>query len=219
VTATAAHAQLADLIAESDADGDGRVGRDEAPIEVLPNFSVIDQDGDGSIDSFEAWEYEARLRRERSRVAPTAPVAPQRAAPEADTKPAETLVELIQGRDLNGDDRLEESEVPESIRDGLRRLDPNRDGYLDLEEARELDAARAAREQGPSDAARAAPSRRSLARLVTFMDTDGDGLLQKREAPLRVQRVFEQVDRNRDGAIDAAEAAAADASGLWSPKR
>jgi Ca2+-binding EF-hand superfamily protein len=113
------------------------------------------------------------------------------------------LVALVERFDANADQRLSSDELPDSLRTRLAEFDPNRDGFLDLDEARRIDTARAQAESQPR-------RRRTLAGLVTFMDTDGDGLLQKKEAPLRIQRVFEQFDRNRDGAIDPGEAKAVD---------
>ena len=44
-------------------------------------------------------------------------------------------------------------------------------------------------------------------RMARF-DRNGDGKLQKSEAPERMQEIFERIDTNGDGAVDGAEAAA-----------
>lgn len=192
--------RLSAVFEASDENGDGKLDRDETPVEFLHRFNDYDLDHDGSIDSFEAWEYESIVRREA-----VAKRGPSGADPTADQKEGETirtLVELVGHLDANGDQRLSFDEIPDELASKLTPFDLNEDGVLDLEEARTLDARR--------EQSQAQPRPRTLSRLVSFMDTDGDGLLQKREAPLRLQRVFERFDRNGDGAIDLAEANAAD---------
>lgn len=189
------------LLRESDENADGKLQREESPVGFLHRFDDVDLDRDGSIDSFEAWEYDGREEREEA-----AEIPPPRHVPVVQEQKSETirsLVALVERFDANADQRLSSDELPDSLRTRLAEFDPNRDGFLDLDEARRIDTARAQAESQPR-------RRRTLAGLVTFMDTDGDGLLQKKEAPLRIQRVFEQFDRNRDGAIDPGEAKAVD---------
>ncbi|PCJ56330.1 MAG: hypothetical protein COA73_12425 [Candidatus Hydrogenedentota bacterium] len=49
----------------------------------------------------------------------------------------------------------------------------------------------------------------SLVQIVNMFDKNEDGLLQKDEAPGRLTRYFDMIDTNKDGAIDAKEAAVA----------
>ena len=55
-----------------------------------------------------------------------------------------------------------------------------------------------------------APSRGGggMSRFLSRFDTNGDGKLQKSEAPERMKERFDELDTNGDGALDAAEAAA-----------
>jgi len=50
----------------------------------------------------------------------------------------------------------------------------------------------------------------SLVQVIGMFDKNGDGLLQKDEAPAQLEQYFAMIDRNGDGAIDEAEAKAAD---------
>ena len=210
--------RVASILAESDGNGDGKLQRSEAPVGLLVSFSEIDRDGDGAIDSFEAWKYDTRRR--RAEQTPAAPPTGRQAGPAEPRERPKTLVDLVEAGDRDGDGRLSIEEVPQSQREGFLRLDPNQDGFIDLAEAKDLDERRQrsqrAREPGATSDAPAPPrrARRTLVREVQLMDTDGDGKLQKREAPLRVQEIFDRVDRNADGAIDADEAAAGDAAGI-----
>lgn len=203
------------VLLAADADGDGRLQRSEAPISVLTKFSEIDRDGDGAIDTFEAHDFERRKRgKPRSRT------GARRRAPEAtaatEKRPPETMVELIQARDRNRDGKLGTDEIPSSLVEGFRRLDANNDGFIDEAEAKVLDERRAKQAAAPGETQTQAPAqkprprRRSLTRTLALMDTNGDGLLQKKEAPLGVQNEFPAVDANGDGALDAEEAAAGD---------
>ena len=81
-------------------------------------------------------------------------------------------------------------EFPEPLRPNFMRMDANRDGFIDLVAAREIDA----RRDGTAASAKAPGL---LVRVVRRMDTDGDGQLQKREAPLRLQNMFERFDSSQ----------------------
>lgn len=208
-----AQSSAARVLRESDANGDGKLQRSEAPIALLPHFADMDQDHDGVVDAYEAWDFDTRAQAGGNRTPPVEPApkpAPKPVAP-ADPPP-QTLVELLARADRNGDHRLSPDEVPAALRDRLLDLDPNGDGAIDEDEARVLDARRS-RNAGRE----AAPQRRTLVRTVHLMDTDGDGRLQKREAPLRLQPVFERIDLDGDGAIDLDEAERVDASGAFDP--
>ena len=189
------------ILRESDRNGDGQLQREEAPILILSDFDDIDRDHDNRIDSFEAWEYDARRRR----AAQSTRSGASRASPSTNApQTVRTLVELVERADADGDGKLSQAEMPESLRERFVRVDLDGDGFLELEEAAKLDS------QARAGAGRA--RRRTMVREVGLMDTDGDGLLQKKEAPMRVQRIFETLDRDRNGAIDLDEAKAADAA-------
>lgn len=206
--------QLPEELAARDENGDGRLQRSEAPIDLLSRFEAIDTNGDGVIDGFEMADFErARLEAEEEppEASPDAPPQPS-AATDAATDAAEeprrvqTVEELVRAMDRDGDGRLTLDEVPLSLQETILRMDLDSDGVLDLDEARRADQGRAQAGSGGGG-----PGHRTLTRTVHLMDTDGDGRLQKKEAPLALQRVFSRFDRNGDGAIDASEAAAVDA--------
>lgn len=204
----AAQDSVVDMVREADQNGDGRLQKEEAPIRLLPLFDQIDRDRDANIDSFEAWEYDSKMLRKAATEPPPSGSDPAASSQPTPTPtrapPPRTLVELVEQRDANGDGRVAPDEVRPSMRDELLRFDLDGSGFLELEEARKLDARRQQEQQ--------APQRRTLVRTVGLMDTNGDGVLQKKEAPLRVQRVFDRLDLDRDGAIDLDEARAADAA-------
>ncbi|MFP6606729.1 MAG: hypothetical protein VCC19_09155, partial [Myxococcota bacterium] len=54
------------LLRESDENADGKLQREESPVGFLHRFDDVDLDRDGSIDSFEAWEYDGREEREEA---------------------------------------------------------------------------------------------------------------------------------------------------------
>ena len=76
-----AQATISDILRESDENGDGKLQRDEAPIQLLPRFDEIDQDRDSSIDSFEAWEYSRRQREAAAKPRPSPSYRPLRHSP------------------------------------------------------------------------------------------------------------------------------------------
>jgi Ca2+-binding EF-hand superfamily protein len=195
-------ADLTDVLMKSDQNGDGVLQRSEAPVGALARFRQADRDGNGVVDAVEAVEFDAGIQADSTSRAEVVQPASE---PAKAIREATTVVELLEAADRNGDGRLAWGECPEAMRANFMPMDANRDGFIDLGEARELDAHRAG-----ASAVSAGPGPGPFVRLVGRMDTDGDGQLQKREAPLRLQKVFEQFDSNADGAIDASEAHRAD---------
>ncbi len=55
-------APVAELIAQHDSDGDGRISRDEAPPRLRQRFDRADTNGDGAIDAAEAERFQRRRR-------------------------------------------------------------------------------------------------------------------------------------------------------------
>jgi Ca2+-binding EF-hand superfamily protein len=202
---------LATILAESDADGDGKLARSEAPVSILLYFDRADSDKNGSIDNVEARQFDLQQVTRPRR--PTRPAVPPSAeprgavvggAPEDRAKEApRTARSMIEVLDRNGDKKLSPDEFPPQHRDAFVKFDLDGSGHFDLKEAEEIDARRrnaeASDERGPKGG-------RTVARTVELMDTDGDGLLQKREAPLQMQRAWERFDLNGDGAVDMQEA-------------
>ena len=195
--------ELVEYLAEHDRDGDGLLQRAEAPFEIISEFQQADLNRDGAIDSFEAWKFDSTQARAGAAAEPEPafePTPKERSAPRrGENRKITSLVDLVEMMDENGDQRLVWREVPEEMRKNFTRMDLNRDGFVDLEEARELDQRREGTKSASEDTGR-------FIRLVRMNDTDGDGRLQKKEAPLRLQGVFHQFDSNRDGAIDLDEA-------------
>ncbi len=120
-------ARMIERIMESDADGDGRISREEAPEMLLRRFDRMDIDGDGYVTRA---ELEQRMRRG------------PRGGPPPD------LVERIMSADADGDGRVSREEAPERMRQRFDRMDADGDGYVSREEAGQA-AERIRRRGGP----------------------------------------------------------------------
>jgi Ca2+-binding EF-hand superfamily protein len=94
--------------------------------------------------------------------------------------------------DANQDGEISAEEISGASA-ALKALDRDGDGKLSMEEWRR-----------PSPEAMAA----EFVKRLMQSDKDGDGKVSKEEAPERMQRAFDKVDTNADGAVDQAEAEA-----------
>ncbi len=99
--------------------------------------------------------------------------------------------------DRNGNGTIEADEIDMAVV-SLRKLDRNKDGKVTRDEIGRTDSG-----------SRTDPgsSRRFRGRLpsLSSMDKDGDGKINKEEAPERMRENFERTDTNGDGFIDSKE--------------
>lgn len=94
--------------------------------------------------------------------------------------------------DLDGDGKLAKSELPEPMQARFERIDQNGDGFID-----ESDRPTGGGPGGPGGRGPGA-----FAERLKQLDADGDGRLSREEAPERMQRFFDRMDRNQDGYVD-----------------
>ncbi len=96
---------MAARLLDRDANGDGRISRDEVPERMERIFGRLDANGDGFIDEDELEGMASRPRMQR-----------------------------FLESDEDGDGRLSRDELPERMRQRFERMDANGDGYVDREE-------------------------------------------------------------------------------------
>jgi len=176
-----------------DADRDGRVSRAEFDASGERVFAegrkVLEKENAELAKSGDAaTERAARTERRRSRMA----------LPSAHT--GEGFLALYDGND---DGQVERAEFDRARAGQFERTDANRDGVLDREEylaefRQRLDQHYAALGGGSDKQTR-----------VRFaaLDTDKDGRMTFAEYQVSGRRSFDAADRNRDGVVDAADAA------------
>ena len=106
-----------------DANGDGKVTKDELPEPMQRVIERGDANGDGAIDKEEAEKLAAQLG--RGGAGPGGPGG-------AD------FVERFMRQDANGDGKVTKDELPEQMQRILERADANGDGAIDKEEAEKM---------------------------------------------------------------------------------
>ena len=133
--------------------------------------------------------------------------------------PRQTFEQL----DANGDNVIEKGEVPEKARPAFEKMlklgDSNKDGKLDAAEFRDLvQAMRAGAGAGAGAGAAGNLGVFSGDPMARFkaMDKNGDGKVSRDEFPGRPQ-MFERVDANKDGFLEASEVKALAASTAKAP--
>ncbi len=168
----------------ADANGDGKLSKEEVPERFRQRFDRADANGDGKLDEA---ELKAAVKTLLHRAGEGATV--------------ERVLKRLMESDADGDGKISKSEAPERMAKHFDRLDANSDGQLDQTELKRLAekiAARAAKATGGAVA--------EQLRKLKAADRDGDGKLSQDEVPEgRLRDHFSRVDANGDGYLDQTE--------------
>jgi Ca2+-binding EF-hand superfamily protein len=100
--------------------------------------------------------------------------------------------------DVNGDGVISASEFEDAAKTRFQRMDENHDGVIDAGELATLKARMAER----ANAGRGGGGRGDQ---LAEMDADGDGQITQDEALAASKALFEKLDTNHDGVLDATE--------------
>jgi Ca2+-binding EF-hand superfamily protein len=187
----------AQIIANMDKNGDGKISKAEASKEVKPYFENIDTNGDGVIDL-----KEAQVMAEYANKG-------QAGATEPDPKNGiYTAEQIIAFMDKNGDGKISNDEASKEVKPHFENIDTNGDGVIDLKEAQVMAAFSGQQSNSTQSAEPAAPGPVTAKQLIRSMDKNGDRKISKDEASEDLKLFFGQHDTNKDGVIDATEAQA-----------
>ena len=190
------------VVQAMDANGDGKITKDEASEDLNLFFDEIDANGDGGIDVQEAQVMVKDMQGQPTVVQPSA-------------KPPQggmTAAQLIGFMDKNGDGKIAKDEANDQLKPAFAQFDQNKDGFLDVAEARTLadiiNGQQAGSERKEAQKSPPPPKGLTGAQLISFMDKNADGKIAKDEANEQLKPFFDQQDQNKDGFLDAVEAQA-----------
>ena len=176
------------LMSIMDTNSDGLITLDEAPEDIKTAFAFIDQNGDGGIDVKEA---QIMADFNNGGQSPATAIAPD-----------PTAAQIMSFLDTNGDGKIKMEEAPEDWKAGFAFIDQNGDGGIDVKEAQIIVDFNSS---GQSPAAATAPDY-TVEQIMSFLDTNRDGLITLDEAPEDLKTGFAFIDQNGDGGIDVKEA-------------
>lgn len=181
-----------EIFQRADANGDGKITKEEAPERMRENFDRLDANGDGAIEKAEFARALGRLMA----------AGGQPGGPAMGPRPEFVVGAMVlKALDADGNGEISASEIADAPK-VLAKFDKNSDGKLDKEEM----LAQAPRPEGrPGAPGAGRPGAEAMAQRLKEADKNGDGKLSKEEAPERLQQVFDRIDGNSDGQIDAAE--------------
>jgi Ca2+-binding EF-hand superfamily protein len=119
-----------------------------------------------------------------------------------------TAKQLISSMDTNGDGKISKDEAPQELKTNFEYIDKNNDGAIDAKEA-EVMVSYANNPQAGFTKPAPTDSRPVTAKqLISSMDKNGDGRINKNEAPEDLKLFFGDIDGDGDGTIDVKEAQA-----------
>ena len=196
------------LFARCDADGDGRISRDEFP-GADEAFARMDANGDGVVTREEA----AAVRAGRGQGGQAGLQQGAQAGGRAALDPAQRWRQMLERFDADGDGQLSAEEFRGAPRI-FTLLDQDGDGVVTQAEATRLapggQAAPGEPGAGAPPADQAGPARRALnfEQMLQRFDRDGDGKVSQEEWPGR-EEMFGRLDADGDGFITGEEVAAA----------
>ena len=186
---------LETFVASLDRNADGQISLNEASEDLRLYFDKFDSDGNLTIDETELTALEPYLD----------PAKASQLNNPAGAKIGELFVQYFDG---NKDGLVSKSETPEKIRSNLGFFDKNGDGAVNAFEAQAL-AAYLSEEQlkamRPNQDS-SSGGQVSAKQIISALDSNQNGTLEKSEANDELRPYFAQHDKNGDGAIDETEA-------------
>jgi Ca2+-binding EF-hand superfamily protein len=184
-----------------DANGDGKVSKNEAKGPLADYFDRLDADKDGFLSESEVQSGREKMARKGPRPGKGGDLKPgddpkgEKAPPKKEGAPDFAM--MLQRLDSNADGKISKEEARGPVAENFDRFDANNDGFVSKDEMEAIGKRLEA--MGPMRGA--FQPEPSFVNLFNQQDVDADGRVTRSEAKAKLLENFDALDADKDGKL------------------